>query len=369
MPRYAWLGLLLAPVLLLSGLELLLRNLWPQAVSGLPARLFEERDGLAFLRPGLEIVHRSRDFQVAVKASTLGYRAGVGCEELDDSIWVLGDSFGFGWGVPASATATARLAQSDQCAFNAAIPGDGLPEYARRLRLLAATGARPRAVVVLLFDNDLTAAEAERRGPSELVQSIHARGRPRPARQALVDTLVGLHVANLAGRGLRVVGLGSIAGEALGFRAGRERLLRRDLEIHRRGFTGSDAFAVNVERLEGILNAAHQLGASVAVLRVVAYDTGGGGDTERSLVLLGERREDFDFEEIDRALEARLGRASVPYSRVPDTASRVAADLYFRWDGHLTAAGQALLAEALRQLVDRATSNPRSDTPGATRAR
>jgi len=185
------------------------------------------------------------------------------------------------------------------------------------------------------------------------MRSIRARTERRPLKVALVDALVALHVANLAARGLRAVGLGDVVGEVLGLRADRERMLRRDLAIHQRGFLESAAYAVHVRRIEGIVAEARSLDAAVAVIRIVAYHTGGGGGTERSLAFLGEQRDRYDFAQIDAALAQILSRAGASYRRFPPTAAQPTADLYFPWDGHLSVRGQALLAAALEPVLDR----------------
>jgi predicted permease len=86
--------------------ELLLRIFFPQPPRGFSASLFTiSKYGNTILRPGASGTQYSREFSVSITGNQFGYRDGTWTsDDLHSSLpkcVIIGDSFSFGWGVPA----------------------------------------------------------------------------------------------------------------------------------------------------------------------------------------------------------------------------------------------------------------------------
>lgn len=343
-PAVGWLAVWSVPFAVVAAGELALSRFWPQTAGGIPPTRYEERAGLAYFHPNAGFDHRGREFSVRVETDALGYRAGAGDARLDAAAWVLGDSFAFGWGVSADETATALVRDRGFRVANLAIPGDGLPEYRLRLERLLGSGKTPAAVVVVVYDNDLTPAEARRAGPNELVTTIRA-GRRAPAPFSL-GWLLRLHTANLVGRGLRGLGLGRISDRLSGLDAYRRSVLLDEFAIHERAFTASRPFQVHLERLRTLAASARGRGIPIAVVRVASRRAASDVLVAAGLAEIGRTRDAYDFGRIDAALGAFLDGLGVAYASFPPRGD--APDgAYFPWDGHLRPLGQRRLGERL----------------------
>lgn len=125
----------------------------------------KDADDLRIMRPGGTVVQLGEWGGVTHAANDRGYRdASWDAKRGPQRVLILGDSFGFGWGVPADSTIVSRIdAIEGVDAYNLSIPGDGpVRMYHRYLRHRAAID--PDLVVVLAYVNDLhgPAAQAER---------------------------------------------------------------------------------------------------------------------------------------------------------------------------------------------------------------
>jgi hypothetical protein len=337
------------PLLALVGLEGALSLLWPQPPRGFSGPIFEARGGLAYLKPGVRGRHGAREFLVSVDGDARGYRAGTGVAAPDGAAWVFGDSFVFGWGVEAAEAATAVLTRGGLPCANFGMPDDGLPEYAARLSLLA-PAERPRAIAVVLYDNDLTWYEARRQGPTLLAERAAAGsvgfelGRWR-------SRLVQLEIARLSARGIDALGLSDALGAVAGIAGGRRDFIRADLDVHARGFLETPDFQAHSARLSALLESARRRAPRVALVRIAPLYTLGGEATRQQLGALGERPEAFDFGQLDRVLESLAREHGARFARFPGAGRGERPGDFHARDRHLTREGQAGLAEALREAL------------------
>ncbi|MCA8923030.1 MAG: hypothetical protein KDD82_14540 [Planctomycetes bacterium] len=331
-------GCLLGLVLVLPLGELGLRGCCPQPPRGFSAGLFARgADGLTRLAPGAQGTHYSREFHVEVAADARGYRARVGVapEARDGAVWCLGDSFLFGWGVSAPEVATARLTADGLPCANLGMPGDGLAAYPLRLREALAQGGAPRAVVFVVYDNDFSEFELAP-SPAE------------PPAPSLRERVLGLHTVRLGGRVLDGLGLSAVAANLGGYRAQRAAILARDLWIHEPARAGELAPALAALRAA---LAATPPGTPRHVLRVVPRYAAGGEGTQEALALLERDAADFDLTRLSATLAQLCAGEGASYRELRPADPTQEASWYFPFDLHLTPAGQAALAEALRAAV------------------
>lgn len=328
-------GCLLAALLAFPLTELGLRLVWPQPPRGFTAGLFQRgEDGLTRLEPGAAGTHYSREFHVEVTADAAGYRAGVGVAPTarDGAVWCLGDSYLFGWGVAPTEVATARLTAAGIPCANLGMPGDDLADYPRRLAEALQGEARPRAVVLLLYDNDLSEYSAE---PED------AAAAPSPS---LRHRALGLHTVRLGGRMLDGLGLSAWAANVGGYSAQRARVLARDLWLHEPSRAAELGPALTA--LRAALDAV-PAGTPRHVVRVVPVYAAGGEGSEAALALLERDAADFDFDALGARLREACAEAGASYRELRPTTAEQEARWYFPYDLHLTVDGQAALAAKL----------------------
>ena len=325
-------GCLLAVLLALPLAELALRLGWPQPPRGFTAGLFQPgEDGLIRLEPGAAGTHYSREFHVQVAADSLGYRAGVGVapDARDGAVWCLGDSYLFGWGVAPSQVATARLTAAGTPCANLGMPGDDLADYPRRLAQALEGGARPRAVVLVLYDNDLSQRDSLQQ---------HA---PTPT---LRQRALSLHTVRLGGRVLDGLGLSAAAANLGGYAAQRAQVLARDLWLHEPSRAAE--LAPELSALRAALDTTPQ-GIPRHVVRVVPVYAAGGEGSQAALTLLERDPADFDFDALGDRLRQVCAAAGATYRELRPANAEQEASWYFPYDLHLTPAGQAALATEL----------------------
>ena len=96
------------------------------------------------------------DFRTHLRINQAGLRNDTPIGAADNSIWIVGDSMAFGWGVDRDKIYTARLKQySKQPTYNVAAPGGNLCSYQGLLSRMP-SGIKPKAVVLgLLMENDV----------------------------------------------------------------------------------------------------------------------------------------------------------------------------------------------------------------------
>ena len=143
----------------LAAAELIIRLVFPQAVTGFSARLFTVGErGLAFLRPHATGTHLSREFFTHIRANAQGYRDDEWTAPTfgKSKVLFLGDSFVFGWGVEQDQSFVSRLeAEGRWSLYNAGIPGDGFRQYEARAELHIPQ-LKPDLVVLCTYANDFT---------------------------------------------------------------------------------------------------------------------------------------------------------------------------------------------------------------------
>ena len=96
------------------------------------------------------------DFRVRVTINAHGLRNEEPVEAADGRVWVIGDSFSFGWGVERGEMYSSLIAElSGAPAYNVASPGTDVCGY-QALAARMPDGLRPAAVVVgLMLENDV----------------------------------------------------------------------------------------------------------------------------------------------------------------------------------------------------------------------
>lgn len=332
------LGALGLGLALLVAFEVGLRLVAPQPQRGLMDGLFEEVDGHSRMVPGVRGTHITREFSVTYEGDADGYRLGTSAEladvDLRRRVLVLGDSFAFGWGVEAHETATARLVEAGLPIVNLAIPGDGLGDYVHRMGGLFDPERAPRAFVVVLYDNDLVGLPMP-----EVPLSLRLR-----------TQLLRLHSGRLVARAVDALDLGDAAAESTGYLEARAAILRRDLQVHRRGGGGLDRVTEIV--LEKTLGIASMVAGEVHLVRVTPVYAAGGAATDAALALIGESAETYDLGALDQSLAAIAAAAGASYASLAPTTAAEEEAWYYPADLHLTAAGQAALGELLLGQLD-----------------
>lgn len=113
--------------------------------------------GIGPVNTTLRQVKNTRDFDVQIRFNALGWRDDkLVSQSGERSIFAVGDSFTFGWGVEQVDRFSDRLGKRlGRDVFNIAIPGD-LDDYADLIRLAERNGATIRTLVVgVCMENDL----------------------------------------------------------------------------------------------------------------------------------------------------------------------------------------------------------------------
>jgi len=339
--RSTWFRLLLIglPFLAFGVLELAVRILAPQPPRGMSENLFTTRDGLWFLRPGATDITYGSEFSVHVTGDERGYREGLSVDPVppDSAYWVFGDSFGFGWGVEADQAACGILAARGIPVANFCMPGEGIPQYARRME--RSSLPPPRGILILLYDNDLS--------------QFGTSDQPVPRANLLrvwnvKNQLMKLHVVRQVGRGLDALGVSRWKLLQLPHQGRILQVYSRELRIYRKDALASGNLADAMAALRSLLEAASRKAPEVWLVHVVAVYTAGGPLTQDSLTRLGEDPTAYDFEAVDRSLAALCRQVGCRFLRFAPTTGDEEERWYYEYDLHLTPEGQLALADRLQ---------------------
>jgi hypothetical protein len=267
------------------------------------------------------------DFDVQVRFNELGFRDAKRVEQSgDDSLFVVGDSFAFGWGVDESQRFSNRLESLvGRPVFNIAEGAADLDGYDRLLHYAEAHGARIRSLVVAVcMENDLREYgpdQPERPGLGT-VSAIKVFLTEHSAAYGLVAAAIHrspwLERA-AASTGLVMPGLIAVA----------------ELD------PPAEALASSAERLQRLVD-----GRRALVLLVPSRGLWAGTAEQRGRA----RRVHDRFAALLRESGVRVVDVRALFEQEGDPLT-----FYFPHDGHWTAAGHRIAAEAL---FDAMTSEP-----------
>ena len=118
---------------------------------------FEGYRPLMIGRPGFDgyFAQNDEDFRVHMFINEAGHRAPTPASSAEGKIWLLGDSFSFGWGVSEAASVAGRLTDAGLPTYNLSSPGADVCGY-QTIYIQSAKELRPRAVVLgLTVENDI----------------------------------------------------------------------------------------------------------------------------------------------------------------------------------------------------------------------
>ncbi len=319
----------------------------------------KDADDLRIMRPGASVMQLGEWGGVRHVANDRGYRDGPWEEKRDPyRVLILGDSFGFGWGVPADSTIVSRIAALEGVdAFNLSIPGDGIVRmYHRYLR--HAPAVDPDLVVILNYTNDFfnaanQAGRLEDLGEEPPTESAGAERCGREYEPHARDQLDRLYLYRLANR-LRAQGGISFSSE------------ERRRAAMREGF-GDDA---------GLFAEPGGIERAMALYREVLVEIAG----QRPVLVVSippayridpawrERVGDVypelaaaDHDAVDRALADLCRELEIPFLPLVEPLEALAAEggnVYFPGDGHLSPPGQMRAGEAVAARVSAMAADP-----------
>lgn len=319
----------------------------------------KDADDLRIMRPDASVMQLGEWGGVRLVANDRGYRDGAWEAKRDPvRVLVLGDSFGFGWGVPADSTIASRVGALEGVdVFNLSIPGDGpVRMYHRYLRHVDAID--PALVVVLNYTNDFfdaggqaaRLAELRRRPPTPGTGPERCREEYAPTSR---DRLDGLYLYRLANR-IRAQGGISFSSEERRRAALREGFAD-DAGLFADGAGVDRAMALYREVLAGI--AAERRVLVVSIPSAYRIDSGWKERIREVYPALVEA----DLDAVDRGLEGLTRELGIPFLPLHETLERVAAEgrsPYFTGDGHLNPLGQTVAGEAVAARVRELAREP-----------
>ena len=254
---------------------------------------------------------------------------------------MIGDSFVFGWGVNAEATATARLNAQGVNTLNLGMPGDGINEYRRRISWARETFHQPTAIVLCIYDNDLSSYV------SQDATGTTAVFLPRlPATSLLKDRLLTFNAVRLAGRILDVLGLSDQLASVSGYDAVMESIVKQDWNIHTASFQESAQYQGFIVALDELLNQMKTFSPKVILLRITPVYSVGGEDTARWQTII-ESDEEVEFQRMKSDLAALSASAGVDWINCAPSSAEQERSWYFPYDRHLTVEGHQALAEQI----------------------
>ncbi|MFH0954119.1 MAG: SGNH/GDSL hydrolase family protein, partial [Verrucomicrobiota bacterium] len=181
----------------LLALEYAVRRLFPAFDPSGHLRLLPATPDRPALGPPdttLRHVKNTGDFDVTVRFNRYGFRDRRDLKDSRPDDWVVvGDSFGFGWGVEEAERFSDQLEQRlGVRVFNIAMPAGSLSEYRRLLDHARALGLNTRKVIVgVCMENDLVIHEAQPEAP----ESLRALLKRKSAAYFLFTHIVHTHPA------------------------------------------------------------------------------------------------------------------------------------------------------------------------------
>lgn len=115
------------------------------------------------------------DFRVRIEINDFGLRNPETVEKADGLIWVVGDSFTFGWGVEQDDIYSSVIARDlGMPTYNVASPGTNVCGYQALIARMPAN-VRPKAVVVgLTLENDISLYDCKKASPKSATQGGEA---------------------------------------------------------------------------------------------------------------------------------------------------------------------------------------------------
>ena len=129
--------------------------------------------------PGFDgyFAQNNGDFRVRIAINAFGLRNDEPIEAADKRVWIVGDSMAFGWGVDRNETYTAEIArQTSVPTYNVASPGTNVCGYQGLIARMPKT-LTPKAVIVgVVIENDLSPVAC--REWSQETERIAAAGGP-----------------------------------------------------------------------------------------------------------------------------------------------------------------------------------------------
>lgn len=318
-------------------------------------------EGLRIMRPGVRARQFGGEFDVRVSANSTGYRD----EEWSDPdgsfrVLVLGDSFGWGWGVPADSMIVEGIESMPGVrAYNLSMPGDDLVSMYHRYATHV-DEIDPHLVVILSYVNDFVEIERQRNRLARFEESEDPKSSARCAslsERGIRGWLDESHLYRLVNRfrlqrGIRILPEAHRRGLRREWYASEKRLLS-DAGMRR------SAFAFYGELLARIARDREVLVASVPP----AYRF--GGTLQEQLLEAVEGWERVDPEVWERELESLSEATGVAYVNLADALEDEARkrSLYFERDGHMNATAQAragrYLAREIGRIADLTDPAPR----------
>ena len=115
------------------------------------------------------------DFRIRIEINDFGLRNPEPINKADNRIWVVGDSFTFGWGVEQNEIYSSVIGQIlGEATYNVASPGTNVCGYQALIARMPTT-ARPKAMVVgLTMENDLSVYDCKKADQKSATQGDEA---------------------------------------------------------------------------------------------------------------------------------------------------------------------------------------------------
>lgn len=264
------------------------------------------------------------DFRIHIKINESGFRNDEPLKAADGRIWIIGDSMAFGWGVERDEMYSSVVAEKlGQPTYNVASPGTNVCGY-QALTGRIPQDVRPSAVVVgLILENDLAEYDCDayakiRRNPNETAASLAGIKSFLTARSALYNFFaVALKRVDVFREALIWAGI-----------IERSHAYRNTLEGADVGKV-TDSTARELVRLKGMFDPATPFVVLVAPARFEIANN------------------DKAFREIRMAMDRSLAEHGLAYVDPIDGFKKAGfEDTHLIHDGHWSAAGHAIAAEA-----------------------
>ncbi|HEX9702391.1 MAG TPA: hypothetical protein VGA19_06025 [Rhodospirillales bacterium] len=371
-------------LLALAALEFLMRvAIFPEYTAMFP-ELYERHPVFVHVnKPNLNVRRfKAGNYDVVIHTNSMGFR---GLErnraaELK-GVWVAGGSNTFGGYVGDDQVFAARLAAHGYPAANLASEGHNIAEQARIIRHLGDLGYRPRAVVMAItlfnaiqdYGDDWDALTKPLDVPVEAPKAVHDRPRDRLVAAAEgVRTSVPTSLRDLRSRLAKSSALyGWLKDGIIGIPALRDWTLklglRDDLDFRFPGRLGVDVLRplTKGNRAMTLIDSTAELTAAVGAMVERRFGVPFGvvllpshhqihpASFQRYLKHMGLAGQDLDaLRALDALAGALRARGVATLDTLPALRAAKVKRLTFPDDGHLVAAGHAIVAEALARWLD-----------------